>query len=78
MYTDRLKELRLLKTRLFHESDMLETIIIKLETSLEKLNDTNLKLQNAAQRARMIAKQAELTEALIKHIEENGLPDHLK
>ena len=78
MYTDQLKELRLLRTRLFHESDMLETTIAKIETSLERLNNANLRLQKAEQRIRMIAKQAEINEALIKDIIENGLPNHLK
>ncbi|KKL12009.1 hypothetical protein LCGC14_2540070 [marine sediment metagenome] len=78
MYTDQLKELRLLRTRLFHESDMLETTIAKIETSLERLNNANLRLQKAEQRIRMFAKQAEINEALIKDIIENGLPNHLK
>lgn len=71
-------DLRLLKTNLFRASDMLETKTAELERSLEKLNDANLQLQKAAERARMIAKQAEINEALIKHIEEHGLPDYLK
>ncbi|KKK76522.1 hypothetical protein LCGC14_2862800 [marine sediment metagenome] len=73
-----LKNLRLSRTRLFHENDILETKISEVEINLEKLNDANLRLQKLAGRARMIAQQAELTEALIKHIEEHGLPDHLK
>ncbi len=73
-----LNDLRLSRTRLFHASDILETKISEVETNLEKLNDANLRLQKLAMRARMIAQQAELTEALIKHIEEHGLPDHLK
>jgi len=78
MCTDPLKKLRLLKIRLFNTKDMLETTTAELEESLEKLNNANLRLQKAAQRARMVAKQAELNEALINHIIENGLPDHLK
>jgi len=70
--------LRLLKTRLFHVRDMLETKTDEIERSLEKLNNANLRLQKAAKRARMIAKQAELNETLINHIVEHGLPDHLK
>ncbi len=73
-----LKDLRLSRTRLFHENDILETKTAELERNLEKLNNANLKLQKLAKRARMIAKQAELNEALIKHIEEHGLPDYLK
>ena len=73
-----LKDLRLSKTRLFHENDILETKVSEIETSLEKLNYANLRLQKLAERARMVAKQAELTEALINHIVEYGLPDHLK
>ena len=73
-----LKDLRLSRTRLFHENDILETKISEVEASLEKLNNANLRLQRLAARARMIAQQAELTEALIKHIKEHGLPDHLK
>lgn len=73
-----LKNLRLSKAHLFHASDMLETKIAEMEASLERLNNANLRLQKAAQRARMVAKQAELNEALINHIIENGLPDHLK
>jgi len=67
--------LRISRARLFHANDILETKIAELEASLEMLNKVNLRLQRATQRARMVAKQAELTEALIKHIEENGLPD---
>lgn len=71
-------DLRLLRTHLFRTRDMLETKTAEIERNLEKLNKANLRLQKAAKRARMIAKQAELNEALIKHIEEHGLPDHLK
>lgn len=71
-------DLGLLKTHLFRATDMLETKVVEIERSLEKLNDANLRLQKLAEQARMIAKQAELNEALIKHIEEHGLPDHLK
>lgn len=78
MYVDPLKKLRLLKVRLFNAKDILDTTTAELEKSLEKLNNANLRLQKAAQRARMVAKQAELNEALINHIIENGLPDHLK
>ena len=70
--------LRISRARLFSINDILETKHSEIETSLEKLNDANLRLQKLAKKARMIAKQAELTEALIKHIEEHGLPDHLK
>jgi len=70
--------LRISRADLFFANDMLETKIAEMETNLERLNNANLRLQKAAQQARMVAKQAELTEALIKNIEENGLPDHLK
>ncbi len=73
-----LVNLRLSRAHLFFANDMLETKIAEMETSLERLNNANLRLQKAAQRARMVAKQAELNEALIKDIIENGLPDHLK
>lgn len=63
---------------MFFVNDILETKVSEIETSLEKLNDANLRLQKLAEKARMVAKQAELTEALIKNIVENGLPDHLK
>lgn len=78
MYVDPLKKLRLLKIQLFNTKDVLETKTSELEESLEKLNNANLRLQKAAQRARMVAKQAELNKALINHIIKNGLPDHLK
>lgn len=71
-------DLRLLKTHLFRTRDILETKIAEIERNLERLNEANLQLQKAAKRARMIAKQAEINEALIKHIEEHGLPDYLK
>lgn len=71
-------DLRLLKTHLFRTRDILETKIAEIERNLEKLNDANLRLQKLAKQARMIAKQAEINEALIKHIEEHGLPDYLK
>jgi len=70
--------LQISRADLFFANDMLETKIAEMETSLERLNNANLRLQKAAQRARMVAKQAELNEALIKDIVENGLPDHLK
>ncbi len=73
-----LKNLRLSRARLFHENDMLETKTAELKRNLEKLNNANLRLQKLAGRARMIARQAEINEALIKHIEEHGLPDYLK
>ncbi len=73
-----LVKLRLSRAHLFFANDMLETKIVEIEINLERLNNAKLRLQKAAQRARMVAKQAELTEILIKNIIENGLPDHLK